>query len=358
MGQRATVFSTPWWRRGPVLVWLWLLLLFLLLWGQHRLAVLHPSYVVFFLLVAAFLATALVTLLRRLWRLVRGPDRQSAFAAALLTLLAVGLFALPPLYVHLCWQDRYVPSNLAGILGRMLGASFMEGAADYQFRNRLESERLVMFYDELDRPEEDLRRMEEHLAEMEKLLGRRLRAKIHWIRGRILGFGNMAFYGLAFGSSKSPAHEVTSEAFLDRHELAHAIINQFRSPDSDPPTVLSEGWAEVQGGYGSANLAQRAVTARRGGYGGHPVHRVRDLVGPDWYHQDSGAVYPVGGGFVDFLLRKYGPEQFLDLYVRCRPGRFERDCEVILGASLEELEEEFWQEAERLVASEPAAQGP
>lgn len=342
----------PWWRRGPVLVWVLLLLLFGLLWGQHRLGVLHPSYRLFFLVLALFLLTALVTFARRLWRLAAGPDRPGALGGTLFTLLAVALFASPPAYSWLHWRTRHIPPDLAGLLGRMMGASFFEGAISFAFPNRLEGARLVMFYDELARPEEDLRLMEEHVAGMEKQLGRSLRAKVHWVRGRVLGLGGFAFYGLAFGSQRSPPNAASPEAFLDRHELAHAVLNQFVTPDSEPPTLLSEGWAEAQAGFGPEALARRALAVRRGAFN-QPSYGVRDLTGPEWHHQDSGPVYPVGGAFVDFLLRKYGAEKFAELYVRCRPDRFEADCEAILGAGLDRLEQEFWQEAERLARPAP-----
>jgi hypothetical protein len=54
----------------------------------------------------------------------------------------------------------------------------------YTYPHRLESERLVMFYDDgLTDPERDLAAMDRHVARLEALTGSPLRAKIYWVRG-------------------------------------------------------------------------------------------------------------------------------------------------------------------------------
>jgi hypothetical protein len=156
----------------------------------------------------------------------------------------------------------------------------------------------------------------------------------------------MSLYGLALGSSSSPGDWRGPQGYLDRHELAHAFLDQQRNAGSDPPMVLHEGWAESQSGFGRDTLAERALGAKGSG----KPHRLRELVGPNWYHQDSGPAYSVGGALVDFLLRQYGAEKFLRLYVECRPDTFEADCEAILGVRLDELDVLFWKDAQRTAA--------
>jgi len=93
---------------------------------------------------------------------------------------------------------------------------------------------------------------ERHVARPEVLTGMRLRSKIYWVRGLLLGRGRMACRGLALGSDRSPNDWDTADhpdrLSVDRHELAHAVLHQRLAPDSDPPTLLSEGWAESQAG--------------------------------------------------------------------------------------------------------------
>jgi hypothetical protein len=185
--------------------------------------------------------------------------------------------------------------------------------------------------------------MDRHVARLEKLLGAPVRTRIVWVRGRLLGQGNLSVYGLALGSPASPPKTPRVNLWpLDAHELAHAVLDQHRTADSDPPMLLHEGWASSQSGVNSVDLARTALEVRRQGR----APRLRDLVGPHWYHQDSGPVYSIGAALVDFLLRRHGAEKFLRLYVECRPDTFEADCRAVLGVGLDELETEFWKDAE------------
>ena len=79
--------------------------------------------------------------------------------------------------------------------------------------------------------------------------------------------------------------------------------------------------------------------------------RLRDMVGPDWYHRDQGPVYSLGGAFVDFLVRRHGAGRFLRLYNEGRPGGFDAACRAIYGCGLDDLEAAFWDEARRLAAT-------
>ena len=77
-------------------------------------------------------------------------------------------------------------------LAQVMGAAFMRADVDLRYRHRLESKRLVMFYDprnpehpeRVDRPERDLAVMDEHLARLEQMLGGTISSKVYWIRGR------------------------------------------------------------------------------------------------------------------------------------------------------------------------------
>ncbi len=237
----------------------------------------------------------------------------------------------------------------------------MELQAWYGYPHRLETERLIMFYDDqVTDPQGDAAAMDRHVARMEKLTGKRLQAKIYWVRGSLLGKSGFCNRGVVSGSSDSPAGS------LDRHELAHAVLCQHETPDTDPPTLLSEGWAVSQEWADDRPfLAQMAVKSRQGGEVNQSFQAwsgsracLRDLTTPTWYHHDSGPVYPVGGAFVDFLIRRFGAEQFLELYCTCRPDRFEVACQRILGVDLDTLEQLFWEDVEGWAAkAQPPSRG-
>jgi hypothetical protein len=201
--------------------------------------------------------------------------------------------------------------------------------------------------------------MDRHVAELAKVTGPRLREKIYWVRGNLLGQERMAIGGMALGSSRSPANWETADhpdrLSVDRHELAHAVIHQLQPAGADAPTLLIEGWAEAYNGMTSQKRAEGASQSRdlwrERTNAGQRQSYLRELTGPSWYHRIDGPVYSVGGALAEFIVRKYGAERFLRLYFACRPGRFEAECEEQLGVGLDTLESEFWQEVDRLAAN-------
>jgi hypothetical protein len=302
----------------------------------------HFRFLPFALLSAMLIVCVVVTLLTGLWRLLWGPRRLAAWAWSALGLVPI-LLLIPPLEYARRQGDRNrrVPKNVFMDFALMVAATLGEGQARYIYACRLETERLVMFYNELATPERDAQAMDRHVAELERLLGGRLRAKIHWVRGTLLGEGEMQIYGLAVGSSASPgrsdAGPDSKSMWLDRHELAHAVIAQFAGPRANPPRFLSEGWAESQAGMSSKTLARHAIRLRLD----DETPTLKELAGPEWYPSGRGEVYLMGGAIADFLIRQYGIERFLKLYRTCREHRFEADCVRILGADLEGLEALF-----------------
>jgi hypothetical protein len=351
------------------------------LWVQHVSQVLHPYAVPWLLLLAFTFAAALGALLRGSWRLLRGPRRPAALAWALAGGVPAALWLALAGYGFHQWGKRQVPHNLPSSLAQMAAASLMETQARLTYPHRLESQRLVMFYDDrVTDPEGDIQKMDRHVATMEEETGLPLRTKIYWVRGELLGLSRLSLLGLALGSWQGPA------SGLDRHELAHAVLYQHYSPDTDPPMLLVEGWAESQS-QDDRTLAGQALSHRRflaewgrtwaglsdsqrdemarsfvspeglsrllerASRGGQASSSLRELTDSFWYHHDNGPVYPVGGAFVGFLLREYGTRRFLDLYFACRPGTFEAECRRVYGAELEALEEWFWEDAERLAGT-------
>jgi hypothetical protein len=321
--------------------------------AQHHWQVLHPHYLPSVILLSAMAVGAMIALVSGLWRMARGPRRFLAFGWTLLALLPLVFWSYVGLYAMACWRDRWVPNDLPMNLAKVLGATLMRLEASIEYPNRLETGRLVMFYKGLDEPQRDAEAMDRHLARMETMLGGKLRGRVFWVRGRLprLGLGGLSTHGMALGSDRSP-EDWRGHGGLDRHELAHAALDQFRSPGADPPYVLHEGWAESQSGVSSAELARDAL----GEHSRVPTLGLRDLLGPSWYHRDLGPVYPIGGALVDFVIREHGIERFLRLYNGCRPETFDAICREVFDKDIEALEAEFWRDARQQVSVPPDRQ--
>ena len=334
--------SLRWTRWGCLVTLVSGALTFALVWGQHHWQVLHPHYLPFVILITLMTVAAAIAFDSGLWYVIRDPTGSSALAWMVLALIPLVFFGFVGLYAMIEWRDRWVPNNLPMNLAKVMGVTLMRLEASIEYPNRLETERLVMFYDRLEHPREDAEAMDRHLAAMEAMLGGSLRGKVFWVRGPLpkLGLGGLSTYGLALGSDTSPA-DWQSYVGLDRHELAHAAIDQFRSPGADPPYVLHEGWAQSRCGETPAALSREALTLRSA----NPEIGLRELLGPSWYHRDRGPVYSFGGAFVDFLIRKHGMKKFLRLYNECRPESFEAVIRDVFAMDIDALEAEFWKDA-------------
>jgi hypothetical protein len=151
----------------------------------------------------------------------------------------------------------------------------------------------------------------------------------------------MCIHSVVLASDVSPASS------LDRHELAHAFMYQFSDRGSEPPMLLLEGWAMAVDGHpeplaGTALTARKQFTIWRG-----TRTCLRSILSPDLYHVGIGHAYELGGAFVDFLLRRYGADKFVEFYNAIRPGSFETDCQRVFGVGIDDLENEFWEDVER-----------
>jgi hypothetical protein len=279
--------------------------------------------------------------------------------------MPLGLWAGLAIYT-LCLAStaQAFPKNVASDIATMAVASLMEGLTPLVYPHRLESPRLVMFYDDrIADPHKDIEAMDRHVAAMEAATGKLLRAKIHWVRGEVFGRRQFAIRGLVLGSSHSPADWGTADhpyqLSVDRHELAHGVVHQLQPPDADPPTLLIEGWAEANAGMTSqkrAELAKESHELWRERTGVGPARSyLRELTSEAWYHRVDGPVYSVGGALAEFVLQKYGTERFLLLYFACRPGRFADECVAQLGVELDALELDFWTQVGRLAGNAAAA---
>ena len=271
-------------------------LTFALVWVQYHWQVLHPHYLPFIILITIMTVAAAVTVHTGLWLASRDLHRTRALAWMVLALIPLVFFGFVGLYAMTQWGDRWVPNNLPMNLAKVMGATLMRLEASLEYPNRLETGRLVMFYDRLEHPRDDAEAMDQHLAAMETMLGGSLRGKVFWIRGPLpkLGLSGLSTNGIALGSDTSPP-DWRSYAGLDRHELAHAAIDQFRSPGADPPCVLTEGWAQSRCGDTPAALSRDAL--------GNVQRTRRSVCVNSWDH--PGTTVIVGRLFVRRSVRRF-----------------------------------------------------
>jgi hypothetical protein len=336
-------------RYRALAVWVLWVLLIGLLWGQFQAGILHTAAYLFLFLLVVMILAAVAALSCGLYRVVRGPKRSLSFIWMLIALAPVFLTAQFAAYAIDQHRRRNVPFNVPMKLAVMAGCSLMELEAMHLYPRRLESARIVMFFNDgaVPEPQRDLEEMDRHVARLEECTGSPVRAKIYWVRGPLLGLRNLAYQGLALGSWEGRAGP------LDRHELAHAVLYQLHTPNSEPPMMLVEGWAEAHS-RDRDDLGHIALLARRANptlwtlqeWKPNPDACLPELLGPTWYHHDSGPVYHIGGAFVDYLLRKYGTQRFVELYLACRPRTVADDFARVLGSDLPTLERQFWSDVE------------
>ncbi|MDB5351825.1 MAG: hypothetical protein JWN86_3072 [Planctomycetota bacterium] len=361
-------------RRCVNLAWISVSLAGGLLWGQYLMRVLHPYAWAFVVTAIVAILSTLGVLLLGSWRVLAGPRRGAAVGLLIAGMMPAASVA--GLIVAGAQQYRrgHIAPTVPFVLFAIAGSSLGEIEAANRYPSRMESPHLVMFYDDWVRdPRAELAEMERHVANLERMTRRPLRAKIHWVRGPLLGQHHLAIGGLALGSDATPV------AAVDRHELAHAVIYQAMPPGLSPAMLLSEGWAEAQS-RDAAALAERAIGMRElirnlatqseaqvkeilAGWqdaegfgqlagrarvvGPRSMSFLRELTSPFWFHRDRTINYAIGGAFADHVVRTYGADRFVALYLASRPGGFEGACQDVLRQPLDKVESDFWHDLER-----------
>jgi hypothetical protein len=336
-------------RRAAVVSWAGWGAAVLSLWVQYQVGVYHTVGWLWLPFEAAALAAGVAALFVGLARAVVGPRRRAALGWAATGVTPVLLSALVAGYMFYEQGRKNLPNTQAHKVGRMAAVTLLTAHAQLRYPHRLETDRLVMYYDDrVTDPAGDAAAMDAHLARLEEVLGRRQHARIRWVRGQALGMHAMSIHSVALASEASPADS------FDRHELAHAFLYQFSDPGSEPPMLLLEGWAMAVDGHPEP-LAATALAARDEFtvWRGTPTC-LRSILAPDLYHVGIGYAYDLGGALVDFLLRRYGADKFVEFYNAIRPDTFDADCERVFGWGIDELEHEFWADAERTAPREKA----
>lgn len=321
----------------------------LLLWVQYLFGIYHGWGEVFLLIAGIGTIFGDVAFLLGLYRAIRGPRRRKSFEWGLVAMIPLLLWGIFAYYMISSTRDRRVPYNSLHLMGRIMGASMMELEARYLYPSRLEADHFVMFYDErVPNPQEDLQQLEAFMVHLEQMTGRKFPQKPYLVRGRTMGRGRVCVNGICMGSVQSPA---TS---LDRHELSHAVMYQLAGIKADPPFLFVEGWAEMlaDGGKNFLSMYREGSIFRMGlrmqfqGENRPDDSILKELVSPPYYHIDEGAVYPIGGLFVGYLVDHYGVAKFIDLYAKVSLNTFLDDFKAMYGIELEVMEKEFWKEVD------------
>lgn len=318
---------------------------------------LHPSCLQLLIPTSLFIVSTLIVVISSAWRVLCRTQVLQTLRWFLLGTLPTWLFVVH--FVTILWitGERYVPINRVVLSAAVIGAAFGQPQLWLGYSNVTPGRRVVMYHNHEPHAVEQVAAMDKHVERLEQLLGRQPRVRANWVRGPLWGRDGFAFLGFAMSfpsalsDSESLAKSPDGLMPVDRHELAHFTINQYLSPHCHPPFVLIEGWAEAMCGLQPGTLARRAWEERANGL----VPTLRQIVGPDWYDTDSGPVYTLGGPLVEYILKKWGHQKFLELYATCSRATFAADCERILGVTIDQLDQDYWADIEHELGS-PAEQ--
>ncbi len=326
--------------RLALLVWACWLGLLLLLGGQLVGRVWHPHFLPVTAMLVLMLTAGVALLIGAGWRLARGPKRRQALSCLLLGLAPLLFLSSLIAYGVSTYLSGQLPLNLATKLCATMGESITDLAVRFQYPQRSYGAKVVMISAPMDSAlaRAQVTAMDRHVRGLEARLGRTFSGRIHWVRGPLLG-KQWALNGVCLGNLPGENHpDAEGLTWIDRHEVAHCVMFAFAPlVSTEPPAVLSEGWAQANMGSAPIDLSVRAWYQAEQS----KAHSLRELTGPDWYASRRIAVYNQGAPLVNFLIETYGPGRFLELYSTCRQASFAADCQRILGKGIDQLEADF-----------------
>jgi hypothetical protein len=322
-------------------VWLAWLGLVGTMFGMLKLQVWHPHFLPVTALLVALLVSGLTLLVAGTWRVVRGPKRLHALGCLLAGLPPLGFLAGHLMYGFGTAYGRQIDLILPLRVLVPFGESLLDLVARFQYPVRTEGERVVMISKPVESAREQVAAMDRHIRALEARLGRTGTRRIHWVRGPILGLQGRALLGICMGSLPGAEWNQPDEeglTTLDRHEVAHVVLSQFCTTDMEPPAILMEGWAELASVADMKAYRLRALAEREAGR----TLPLAELIGPAWYVRHDSPAYVHGAPLVDYIVRKSGPERFVELYATSRLASFAADCQRILGVSIDDLDQACW----------------
>ncbi len=249
--------------RLAIIVWIAWIGLLSLLAGMLAARFWHPHFLPVTATFAVLLGAGIALVVAAAWRLVRGPRRMPTLGWLLLGTAPLYILSAHFLYGLEGGYGRSFRDDLPVVLLAPFGESLMDLEARFRYRMRTTGDKVVMISQPFAGADGQVALMDAHIRGMEDRLGRTMAGRVHWVRGPLLNMDGRASLGVCLGSRPEPSSSNNREiASLDRHEVAHCVIAHFCSIFSEPPAVLSEGWAEANSGIDPAGLKLRARASR------------------------------------------------------------------------------------------------
>ncbi len=321
--------------------WLaWLLTLIVMAWLSYW-RILHASCVYMAIPMAVLALCTIGVLGGGIWRAIRGPRRWNAVRWMLFGILpALWMGALIEYAIAFSSGRNHRPNPL--IRWAEGGSSILvEPYVRVFYPHRYEGQRFVMWSDWPKPDQAEMDAMDAHIRDMEQTLGRRSDYKVYWVRGPVLGLSGRYGYGWALGESLGfPANGADKLQVMDRHEVAHFVLDQVLPRGNEVPKLFHEGWAELHSGWTQEASRRYAWLAQREG----KLYSLRELTDSQGYWNSDGPMYWQGCVLVEYLLRQFGSEKFLELCSTCREATFPEDVQRVLGLSLDELDQAYQQD--------------
>ena len=339
-----------WAKRWAVVGWIAFGISLALAYYLYRARVMHPHFFPMCSLFLVQIIAMLAAITYGTWQIYIGHERLRSLGWLLLSIFPVSFWGWLILTGLAASQSRVLKLDFKLKACAGVGASILDGVCRIQFRHRLEGDKCVMIYNDPPEtaapfdPKADVAAMDRHIERLEELIGRKCKAKVHWIRGSPMGIYGRYFQGLALGSDPSKfetnGYEPDDSGLvsLDRHEVAHFVLHHHCGPDADVPSLLIEGWAETQSDYGnefylSSRLSDLDLQQQ--------LCSLEQLTSEYWYNRMLSPVYNQGGALADYLIAKEGIEKFVDLYLTVRRDTIAEDFERVYGVDLQQLDEDY-----------------
>ena len=279
-------------------------------------------------------------------RLVRGPRRSQALASLLLGTAPLWFLVGHVLLAMRPGFDRHVPPGWPSKILFPLARPLADLEARWFYPERTPGKWVTMVGARAKDARAQVAAMDRHVDALLARLDQPATWPIVWYRGSLLGLKVCAIYDMALGSEVGrfpPGADGLVN--MDRHEVAHCVITRNYTARSDPPTVLTEGWAQANQGMPPEEVAQTAWDDHTSGRS----FTLRQLVALDWYWYSGSAAYHQGAPLVNYLLRVYGPGRFVKLFATCQQATFEADLRANLGVGIDELDAAYRADIEEIV---------
>ncbi|MFN0055079.1 MAG: hypothetical protein ACKV0T_23140 [Planctomycetales bacterium] len=323
--------------------------LMLLLLGMVYWKVWHPHFLPVCLALLFFFVCGACLMVRGVATLSRGPRPVRQIGLLLVGMAPLWFAAGHIMYGFKAGHSRQVRLDLFQKWLIPLAESLIDLESRFRYPQRTLGEKVVMIGVPDVNAQAQVAAMDAHVRALEGRLGRSMEGRVHWFRGPLLGMQGRAIFGVCMGSLQGASSpDASGLDSLDRHEVAHCVVNSFCNLSSDPPALLLEGSAEANMGRDEWTIALGAWKFREQGQ----ALTLAELTGPEWVGRHEWPVYVHGSALVNYLLREFGPDRYLQLHTTGRRAHFAEDCRRILGVDLDQLEHDYWADIERLVGGD------